>query len=169
MRGSVSVGVWVLATGTAVGVSWLGVRSALAGAVPAAVPAVALPATTTAPTTSAAPPATSGPGAAADLTHPATAPVTTRQTTTTTAATSATTTTTAAGQISRYPSAGGVVVLSTTATAATLVSATPAAGYAVNVWHGTDWLRVDFSSASATWTVMATWNGHAPSVQTYQS
>jgi hypothetical protein len=169
VRGSLSVGVWVLATSTAVGVSWLSVRSALVGAAPVAVPAVEMPTTTAVATTPAAPPSTSGPGVAATLTRPSTSPVTTRQAVATTAATSATTTTSAAGQISRYPSAGGVVVLSLTSTAATLVSATPAAGYSVNVWHGTDWLRVDFSSTAATWTVLASWNGHAPSVQTYQS
>jgi hypothetical protein len=89
--------------------------------------------------------------------------------TSTTAAPPTTTAATGTGQITQYPTAGGVAVLSLTSTSATLVSATPTAGYSVAVWHNTGWLRVDFTSSSATWTVFATWNGHSPAVQTYQS
>jgi hypothetical protein len=64
---------------------------------------------------------------------------------------------------------GGQVVMDLSATQATLVSATPANGYSVQTWQETGWLRVDFSNASGTSTVFATWNGHPPTVQTYQS
>ena len=68
-----------------------------------------------------------------------------------------------------YTVKGGQVVLSLGATAATLVSATPAEGYSVQVWQEDGWLRVDFSSSGGTSSVFATWNGHPPSVQTYES
>jgi hypothetical protein len=64
---------------------------------------------------------------------------------------------------------GGQVVLSMDDTSASLVSATPADGYGVQVWTEDGWLRVDFSAGDTTSTVIATWNGHPPTVQTYES
>lgn len=61
------------------------------------------------------------------------------------------------------------MVLDLSPTQATLVSATPTNGYSVQVWQETGWLRVDFSNGNGTSTVFATWNGHPPAVQTYQS
>jgi hypothetical protein len=163
---------WLCATAAAVGVSWLGVRTVVHDAVlmppRLAVPADALRTGTPPPT----------PAATSVLpTTPTSAPATT---TTTTPATSTTTTTAASttmtpgkarvdGTVHSYTVRGGQVVLSIGATSATLVSATPADGYSVQVWQEDGWLRVDFSSGGGTSSVFATWNGHPPSVQTYES
>jgi hypothetical protein len=64
-----------------------------------------------------------------------------------------------------YVVRGGRVVLSMTDTAARLVSAVPNPGYAVQTWKGDQWLRVDFASEDRTSSVIAAWNGHAPTVQ----
>ena len=64
-----------------------------------------------------------------------------------------------------YVVRGGRVVLAMTDTAARLVSATPNPGYAVQSWRGDQWLRVDFSKEDHTSSVIAAWNGHAPTVQ----
>ncbi|MDN3359198.1 hypothetical protein [Actinomadura sp. DC4] len=64
-----------------------------------------------------------------------------------------------------YVVRGGKVVLAITDTSAQLVSAVPNPGYAVQTWHGDQWLRVDFANADRTSSVIAAWNGHAPTVQ----
>jgi hypothetical protein len=38
------------------------------------------------------------------------------------------------------------------------------AGYSVQTWSGSGWLRVDFSSGPQVWSLIASWNGHPPSV-----
>jgi hypothetical protein len=165
---------WLCATAVAVGVSWFGVRTVVQDAVlpppqlavPMGVASSGVPPEPTAPpvsaatgtTTTTAPTTTTSPTAAST-----TAP------TSTTSKTAATTTTTADGNVHRYSVKGGQVVLSMSDTSATLVSATPADGYAVQVWPEDGWLRVDFTSGDRTSTVIATWNGHPPSVQTYES
>jgi hypothetical protein len=159
---------WMCATAAAVGVSWLGVRTVVHDAVmkpvQLQVPATSVPTGSPPPTerlTAVSPtPSTS-------VRSTTTTPSTTTATPTTTHRTTTTTTTTDA-DVHRYTVKGGEVVLSMTQTRATLVSATPAAGYSVQVWQETGWLRVDFTSGNATSSVFATWNGHPPSVQTYE-
>ena len=58
-----------------------------------------------------------------------------------------------------------VVVLAISAHFVSLVSATPAAGYSVQNWSASGWLRVDFNEGSTTYSVFATWNGYSPQVQ----
>ena len=45
-----------------------------------------------------------------------------------------------------------------------LVTAVPDAGYAVQTWSGTDWLRVDFSSGPQVSSLIASWYLHAPAI-----
>jgi hypothetical protein len=159
---------WMCATAAAVGVAWLGVRTVVHDAVLTPVklsvptsevasgtppPTVRLSSVPPTPTTTVRP-TTTGP-------HVPLSTSTSRPTTTAT-------TQAANSNVQRYGVKGGEVVLSMTATQATLVSATPANGYSVQVWQETGWLRVDFTSGNATSTVFATWNGHPPSVQTYE-
>ena len=40
----------------------------------------------------------------------------------------------------------------------------PDAGYSVQTWSGTDWLRVDFSSGSQVSSLIASWYEHAPTI-----
>lgn len=158
---------WLAATAVAVGVSWLGVRTVVHDAVLAppqlAVPASPLPTGTPPPT----PPATSVPPTTTSAVRPTTA--TPPATSTTVPTTKKAVPTTVNPNVHSYSVQGGQVVLSLTDTAATLVSATPADGYSVQVWQETGWLRVDFSSTGGTSSVFATWNGHPPSVQTYET
>jgi hypothetical protein len=158
---------WLAATAVAVGVSWLGVRTVVHDAVVTppeiAVPASPLPSGTPPPT----PPATSV------LPSPTTTvrPITTTPTATSTTVptTKSVAPTTVNANVHSYSVQGGQVVLSLSPTSATLVSATPSDGYSVQVWQETGWLRVDFSSSGGTSSLFATWNGHPPSVQTYES
>jgi hypothetical protein len=68
------------------------------------------------------------------------------------------------GQARSYSLAGGRVTLLVTADSAQLVTAVPDAGFTVQNWSGPDWLRVDFSSGTQVSSLIASWNGHAPSV-----
>jgi hypothetical protein len=79
---------------------------------------------------------------------------------------SATSSPSSAGSDHTYVVRGGRVVLSMTDTAARLVSAIPNPGYTVQTWRGDQWLRVDFTKEDRASSVIAAWNGHAPTVQT---
>jgi hypothetical protein len=65
-----------------------------------------------------------------------------------------------------YMLAGGQVTLLLTGDSARLVSAVPDAGFAVQTWSAPGWLRVDFSSGAQVSSLIASWNGHPPSVVT---
>ena len=69
-----------------------------------------------------------------------------------------------AGNVRAYALAGGNVTLEVTADTAQLVTAVPHAGYSVETWSGTDWLRVDFSSGAQVSSLIASWYQHAPTV-----
>jgi hypothetical protein len=71
---------------------------------------------------------------------------------------------TANGDVRDYALAGGQVTLLVSQTSAKLVAAVPDAGDSVQTWSGIDWLRVDFSSGPQVSSLIANWNGHAPSV-----
>jgi hypothetical protein len=60
--------------------------------------------------------------------------------------------------------AGGRVTLVLTQGSARLATAVPDAGFAVQTWSGPGWLRVDFSSGVNVSSLIASWNGHPPSV-----
>jgi hypothetical protein len=68
------------------------------------------------------------------------------------------------GTPSSYTLVGGQVTLVLTGDSASLVTAVPEAGFAVQTWSGPDWLRVDFSSGTQVSSLIASWNGHPPSV-----
>jgi hypothetical protein len=70
----------------------------------------------------------------------------------------------ASGAVRDYGLAGGRVTLSVTASSVQLVTAVPDAGYSVQTWSGTDWLRVDFSSGAQVSSLIASWYEHAPSI-----
>ena len=63
-----------------------------------------------------------------------------------------------------YALAGGRVTLDVTASSVQLVAAVPDAGYAVQTWSGTGWLRVDFSSGAQASSLIASWYEHAPAI-----
>ena len=69
-----------------------------------------------------------------------------------------------AGTVRDYAMTGGRVTLQVTGNSVQLVTAVPDAGYSVQTWSGTDWLRVDFSSGSQVSSLIASWYQHAPTV-----
>jgi hypothetical protein len=69
-----------------------------------------------------------------------------------------------AGNVRAYTLAGGHVTLDMTNGAVQLVTAVPDAGYSVQTWSGTGWLRVDFSSGPQVSSLIASWYQHAPTI-----
>jgi len=69
-----------------------------------------------------------------------------------------------AGNVHAYTLTGGRVTLEVTPTSVQLVTAVPDAGYAVQTWSGTGWLRVDFSSVPQVSSLIASWYLHAPTI-----
>ncbi len=169
-NGLVQLGAWAAATGAAVALSWFGVHAVLTGAAferPTALP-LPSPASAVVPSVSSAPPAapTAAPEASAGAspTHGAAVGSATQRAVPSTPAAprrSATATT-----VRSYPVPGGRVALDIRPTSAELVSAVPDPGWQMQVWHGDQWMRIDFSKGDAANSVFVTWNGHEPDVQT---
>ena len=63
-----------------------------------------------------------------------------------------------------YALAGGNVTLNLAGDSVQLVTAVPKAGYSVQTWSGTGWLRVDFSSGPQVSSLIASWYLHAPTI-----
>lgn len=179
VRVIVGVAAWLAGTALAIGVAWFGAGTVLstAGASPSAPVVIAAPTTDywapSAPSPPPSPRTHPAPSAPAATRVPVPIPATARTppgpagpARTGSAQTSPARTgpTTRAGTARSYDMTGGRVTLDVTATSASLVSAVPDAGWAVQTWSGTDWLRVDFSSGSRVSSLIASWNGHPPSV-----
>lgn len=64
-----------------------------------------------------------------------------------------------------YSVSGGRVVLGLGATSAELVSATPSAGWRMQVWKQPYWIRVTFTRAGREVSVFCTWHDHPPLVE----
>ncbi len=69
-----------------------------------------------------------------------------------------------AGGVRAYTLAGGRVTLEVTNASVQLVTAVPDAGYSVQTWSGTGWLRVDFNSGPRVSSLIASWYEHAPAI-----
>ncbi|MFI2611433.1 hypothetical protein [Kitasatospora sp. NPDC018619] len=183
-NGLVQLGAWAAATGAAVALSWLGVHAVLTGAAFEQPTALPLPSPKADGTPHSAPAGPEQPHSAAPSTTPsptgssntATAPATTAAAPhapapATTAATAAPArrpvpTATATSTVRSYPVPGGKVALDLKPDRATLVSATPDPGWQMQVWTVGQWLRVDFVRDTETNSVIASWNGHEPIVET---
>ncbi len=63
-----------------------------------------------------------------------------------------------------YALTGGRVTLDVAHGSVQLVTAVPEAGYSVQTWSGTGWLRVDFSSGAKVSSLIASWYQHAPAI-----
>ena len=175
-RGLVHVLAWLLATGAAVTLSWWGVSTVMEGTAydpPRALPIAAAeeqsealssathrpPATPTKdagksrepsekpgkespkpdpePTRGSSPPATSPPPS-----PPA-----------------------ASGEVKAYDTKGGRAVFDLGEASASLVSATPGAGWSMQVWHTESWIRVEFTSGADRVSVFCTWHDGPPRVE----
>lgn len=161
---------WVAGTVIAVSVAWFGanvvVRNAGAGAGLPVVNAAVLPPSATAPpapppSATVAPPTAATPGPAPSgptaTSRPGTPSAGAHPPTTAAASPSA-------GSTHDYTLAGGRVTLAITPGSVQLVTAVPDAGYSVQTWSGTGWLRVDFSSGPQVSSLIASWYEHAPTI-----
>ncbi|MEV8424152.1 hypothetical protein [Streptomyces niveus] len=69
------------------------------------------------------------------------------------------------GDVRSYPVDGGRVVLDLGSQSAELVSATPEAGWQMQVWKQDFWIRVTFTRDDREISVFCTWHDSAPRVQ----
>ncbi|MFF3844671.1 hypothetical protein [Streptomyces sp. NPDC002328] len=178
---------WSLATGAAVTLSWWGVHTVMAGTVydpPRALPLTAGEATAreTEPPPTGADGSSPSPSASPSPARPSRAPGTPSS-----APSSSTSSPPSgpsasppygagasnpaaaggpgsSGQVKSYDTEGGRVVLDIGTTSAALVSATPGAGWSMQVWKTQSWIRVDFASGADRVTVFCTWHDGPPRV-----
>lgn len=73
--------------------------------------------------------------------------------------------TTAAGEVKSYDTRGGRAVFDIGEASASLVSATPGAGWSMQVWKTETWIRVEFASGADRVTVFCTWHDGPPRVE----
>lgn len=170
-RGLVHVLAWTLATGAAVTLSWWGVHTVLAGT--AYDPPRALPLTAgDVPAEAPKPPTASATG------RPAPSPSRSAATPTATPSPSRPPESPAApsrsrpaaspspsGRVKSYDTDGGLVVFDLGRTSASLVSATPGAGWSMQVWKTESWIRVEFASGADRVSVFCTWHDGPPRVE----
>ncbi|MFC8450764.1 hypothetical protein [Kitasatospora sp. NPDC057223] len=176
-NGLVQLGAWAAATGAAVALSWLGVHAVLTGAAferPKALPlpspaaarasaeksAVALQTTAGAPATTPASTPTPTPTPSPSPSHGATTPRPASASSSPSPRRA-----TPSSTVHSYLMPGGRVALDLQPASAELVSATPEAGWQMQVWHGDRWMRIDFSREGTVNSVFVTWNDHEPDVQ----
>ncbi|MFI1519385.1 hypothetical protein [Kitasatospora cineracea] len=177
--GLVQLGAWTAATGAAVALSWLGVHAVLVDTVFEQPVAVQLPSVASSkaggpagPTPSGPPPSSAPPSAAAPSPDPdpsagATTPAAAGSSAPARPSATARRSSSPPSTLHSYPMLGGRVALDVRATEARLVSAVPEAGWSMQVWHGDQWLQVNFSKDDRVSTLMVSWNGTAPNVQTF--
>ncbi|WP_030756893.1 MULTISPECIES: hypothetical protein [unclassified Streptomyces] len=175
-RGLLHAMAWMLATGAAVTLSWWGVHTVMSGTAydpPLAVPltthplsssthgaqASPSPSDSTSPSPSGSPTPGASPSAEASpgkSPKPSTSPNPYQR---------AEGQGPDAGKVQAYPVSGGRVVFSLGASSAELVSATPAAGWRMQVWKTDFWIRVTFTRDGREVSVFCTWHDHPPQVE----
>lgn len=168
---------WTLATGAAVTLSWWGVHSVMSGTAydpPLAVPLATQPLSSS--TQSAQPPdapaesasASPSPSASPTPAAPSSAGASPGKPSQTPAASPSPYGQGEGqdpGKVKAYPVSGGRVVFSLGASSAELVSATPAAGWRMQVWKQDFWIRVTFTRDGREVSVFCTWHDHPPVVE----
>ncbi|MFC9326276.1 hypothetical protein [Kitasatospora sp. NPDC057015] len=175
-NGLVQLGAWAAATGAAVALSWLGVHAVLTGAAfeqpsalplpsPAAKEVAAVESDSSSPSPSTAKVESTPTAALGTATQRAAAPATSSPPPAPAAAPTRKAAT-PTSSVRSFLVPGGRVALDLRPTSAELVSATPDAGWQMQVWHGDQWMRIDFSKDGQANSVFVTWNGHEPDVQT---
>ncbi|MFF5492113.1 hypothetical protein [Streptomyces aquilus] len=159
-RGLVHVLAWSLATGAAVTLSWWGVHTVMAGT--AYDPPRALPITVAEATTQDSKPLASS--TARPSASPSRSAASRKPSATPTPSKSPRPSPSASGEVKSYDTEGGRAVFSLGKSSATLVSATPAAGWSMQVWKTETWIRVEFASGADRVSVFCTWHDSAPRV-----
>ncbi|MEW2632074.1 hypothetical protein AB0903_10530 [Streptomyces sp. NPDC048389] len=173
-RGLVHAMAWSLSTGAAVTLSWWGVHTVMAGTAydrPRALPITAQnptaeaarpQASSTARPPSRSPSASPSPSRPPSKRPPATPSDSAAKTGPPEESPAAPPT---SGDVKGYNVKGGRVVFDIGDESAELVSATPAAGWQMQVWKQPTWIRVTFTQDGHEVSVFCTWNGHPPMVQ----
>ncbi|MEU0587647.1 hypothetical protein [Streptomyces sp. NPDC006132] len=164
-RGLVHLLAWLLATGAAVTLSWWGVHTVMAGTAydpPRALPVKAADASTQEPKALATP-TRRAPSPQRTPTPPSTPP-TSAQPTPAPARTPGPSPT-ATGRVRSYDTDGGRAVFDLGTASASLVSATPGAGWSMQVWKTESWIRVEFSRGADRVSVFCTWHDGPPRVE----
>lgn len=174
---------WTLATGAAVTLSWWGVHTVMSGTAydpPLAVPLTTQPLSSSthgdrtgeptepgSPSPSPSPVAPAAASAPASVTPSPAAPSPPKASGK--AAPGARPSAQAggedAGRVKAYPVSGGRVVFDLGESSAELVSATPAAGWRMQVWKLDTWIRVTFTRDDREVSVFCTWHDHPPRVE----
>ncbi|MEG3628795.1 hypothetical protein [Streptomyces poriticola] len=174
-RGLVHVLAWLLATGAAVTLSWWGVHTVMAGT--AYDPPRALPIKAAEASASQRSPLSSGtaPGAPPSPTAPAptptgserpgTGPPPSQPPSTGPTPKDPAPTATGSGRVRSYDTDGGRAVFDLGTASASLVSATPGAGWSMQVWKTESWIRVEFTSGADRVSVFCTWHDGPPRVE----
>ncbi|WP_443071323.1 hypothetical protein [Streptomyces sp. NBC_01465] len=179
-RGLIHTLAWTLATGAAVTLSWWGVRTVMAGTVYDPPPALAVAKGADALGNSTQRPEggapslnkaeESGPGSS----KPSQSPGASRSPGASKSAdgkpsASSSASASASSSLSReaksYTVTGGRVVFDLGPSSAELVSATPTAGWKMQVWKQAEWIRVTFTQGTDSNSVFCTWNDHPPTVE----
>ncbi|MFI8342473.1 hypothetical protein ACIF8W_20775 [Streptomyces sp. NPDC085639] len=179
-RGLLHAMAWTLATGAAVTLSWWGVHAVMSGTAydpPLAVPLASRPLSSSThdaqesrpPSGSASPSASPSPspsGTPAPAASPS-AGATPEKPPKPSAAPDGYRPAVGqdAGKVQAYPVSGGRVVFSLGTSTAELVSATPAAGWRMQVWKQDFWIRVTFTRDGREVSVFCTWHDHPPMVE----
>ncbi|NEB07781.1 hypothetical protein G3I32_02600 [Streptomyces coelicoflavus] len=182
-RGLVHVIAWLFATGAAVTLSWWGVHTVMAGTAydaPRALPITAadtsvrdgevdgddeaLASSTSRPPPSPSPSRSPSPAPSGTPGEPGPAPSRTAPSTTPPAAPASPDPATS-GRVRSYDTDGGRAVFDLGTSSASLVSATPGAGWSMQVWKTESWIRVEFTSGADRVSVFCTWHDGPPRVE----
>ncbi len=184
-RGLVHLLAWLLATGAAVTLSWWGVHSVMTGTAydaPRALPITAADAglrdargtegsgdsldgedseSSASSTSRPSPSGSASPAPSGTPREPDPAPSRTAAP----AAPAPDPSPTASGRVRSYDTDGGRAVFDLGTTSASLVSATPGAGWSMQVWKTESWIRVEFTSGTDRVSVFCTWHDGPPRVE----
>ncbi|MFC9133294.1 hypothetical protein ACFT4A_41520 [Streptomyces sp. NPDC057099] len=167
-RGLVHILAWLLATGAAVTLSWWGVHTVMAGTAydpPRALPIKAADATRQKPQPSATPTRRPSPPQRTPSAPPAARKPSPTPTKPSGPSPTAPASASASGEVKSYDTDGGRAVFDLGRTSASLVSATPGAGWSMQVWKTESWIRVEFSSGADRVSVFCTWHDGPPRVE----
>jgi hypothetical protein len=175
---------WLAATTVAVGLSSYAVRSVLrdtvfeppqsttVAALPAPEPLPPVPSDTVPPTISAtsapAPVASASASSATLATKPSPSPSPSRTAVVPDSTTPPPVTGGSGAGVKTFDVKGGRASFTFGPSTARLIQAVPKGGWAVQVYPGDRWIRVDFTSGGRTSSVFVTWNDHPPLPQTYE-
>ncbi|WP_309093954.1 hypothetical protein [Streptomyces sp.] len=168
-RGLVHVLAWLLATGAAVTLSWWGVHTVMAGTAydpPRALPIRAAEGAapkSRPPSPPPPPPRARTPEPKRTPSNPP--PTTPKPAPSPTRAPSPSPSPAATGRVRSYDTDGGRAVFDLGTASASLVSATPGAGWSMQVWKTESWIRVEFSRGAERVSVFCTWHDGPPRVE----